>query len=164
MRRSAPSAIALVSVALLSIAALAFLTVGCGGNGGGGSDSKDAAGAGSPGEKIFSTQGCSGCHTMEAAGATGKVGPDLDVIRPNEERVVKQVTNGGNGMPSFKGKLSPAEIKQVAAFVSTAAGAGKAGKISFEPNDQKVDDCRDTTCYEQAFGNLAYNDGPKAAL
>ena len=67
-------------------------------------------------------------------------------------------------MPSFKSKLSPAEIKQVAAFVSTAAGTGRAGKISFEPNDQKVEDCKDTACYEQAFGNLAYNDGPKKAL
>jgi cytochrome c553 len=165
MRRIAPSAIALVSVAVLCVLALAFFTLGCGGGGGnGGSDSKAAAGAGSPGEKIFSTQGCSGCHTLEAAGATGKVGPSLDELRPNEQRVIKQVTNGGNGMPSFKDKLSPVEIKQVAAFVSTAAGAGKAGKISFEPNDQKVDDCRDTTCYEQAFGNMAYNDGPKAAL
>jgi len=142
MRRFAPSAIALVSVALLSVAALAFLTLGCGGSGGGGSDSKSAAGAGSPGEKIFSTQGCSGCHTLEAAGATGKVGPSLDELRPNEQRVIKQVTNGGNGMPSFKSKLSPVEIKQVAAFVSTAAGAGKAGKISFGRRSRRMLRCR----------------------
>src|SRR5205807_3345344 len=38
-------------------------------------------------------------------------------------------------------------------------------KISFQPNDKKVEDCQgDTACFEQAFGNLAYNDGPKAAL
>ena len=67
-------------------------------------------------------------------------------------------------MPAFKSKLSPTEIQQVAAFVSTAAGTGRAGKISFEPNDQKVEDCTDTACYEQAFGNLAYDDGPKKAL
>ena len=101
---------------------------------------------------------------MEAAGAKGTVGPNLDELRPNEQTVKRQVTNGGNGMPSFKSKLSPTEIQQVAAFVSTAAGTGRAGKISFEPNDQKVEDCRDTACYEQAFGNLAYNDGPKKAL
>ena len=67
-------------------------------------------------------------------------------------------------MPAFKSKLSPTEIQQVAAFVSTAAGTGRAGKISWEPNDQKVEDCTDKACFEQAFGNLAYNEGPKKAL
>ena len=164
MRRIAPSAIVLVAIAAVSVAVLAFFTVGCGGGSGGDSGSKDAAGAGSPGEKIFTSEGCSGCHTLEAAGATGKVGPNLDVVRPNQQKVAQQVRSGGNGMPSFKDKLTPTEIDQVASFVSTAAGTGRAGKISFEPNDQKVDDCQDTSCYEQAFGNLAYDDGPKAAL
>ena len=67
-------------------------------------------------------------------------------------------------MPSFKDKLSAEEIKQVAGFVATAAGVGTAGKVTFEVDDKKVDDCTDTACYEQAFGNLAYNEGPKAAL
>src|SRR5436190_1821159 len=30
------------------------------------------------GKKIFASQGCSGCHTLADAGATAKVGPDLD--------------------------------------------------------------------------------------
>src|SRR5512132_2348826 len=123
------------------------------------SSNEKAAGSGTPGEKVFSTAGCANCHTMEAAGAKGTIGPNLDELRPNEQTVKRQVTNGGNGMPSFKSKLSPTEIQQVAAFVSRAAG-----KVSFEPNDQKVEDCTDTACYEQAFGNLAYNDGPKKAL
>ena len=38
---------------------------------------------------------------MAAAKATGKVGPNLDDLRPNQQRVEKQVKNGGNGMPSF---------------------------------------------------------------
>ncbi len=140
-----------------------MLTAGCGDNGS--SSTADAGnGAGTPGAKLFATAGCSGCHTMEAAGAKGTVGPNLDELRPNEQQVVRQVTNGGNGMPSFKGKLTPGEITQVAAFVSTAAGTGRAGKISFEPNDQKVEDCQETSCFEQAFGNLAYDDGPKTAL
>ncbi|HEY7147892.1 MAG TPA: cytochrome c [Gaiellaceae bacterium] len=160
MRRAVPFAIALAALVAVGVVLAA---AGCGGNGGS-SESKDAAGAGSPGEKIFASAGCAGCHTMEAAGATGKVGPNLDELRPNQETVTRQVRNGGNGMPSFKDKLSATEIQQVAAFVSTAAGTGRAGKISFEPNDQKVDDCQDTTCFEQAFGNMAYDDGPKAAL
>ena len=44
---------------------------GGGGGGGGG-------GAAAPsGEELFTSNGCSGCHTLAAAGATAKVGPDL---------------------------------------------------------------------------------------
>ncbi len=154
MRRLAPIALALASIALLAS--------GCGGKK---SASGNTQGSGSPGAKVFADAGCGSCHTMATAGATGKVGPNLDELRPNQERVELQVKNGGRGMPSFASKLSPAEIKQVAGFVATAAGSGQtAGKISFVPDDKKVDDCQDTTCFEQAFGNLAYNDGPKAAL
>jgi mono/diheme cytochrome c family protein len=157
MRRIAPLAIALVSILLLA--------AGCGG---GGDDSsggdESSAGGGSPGAKVFADAGCGNCHTMRAANSTGSVGPNLDEIRPNEQKVIQQVTNGGNGMPSFKDKLSAAEIKEVAGFVATAAGSGAAGKITFEPDDKKVEDCADAACYEQAFGNLAYEDGPGAAL
>ena len=148
----------------LILVALALLTAGCGGKKSDSASGDKGAGSGTPGAEVFADAGCASCHTMEAAGAKGTVGPNLDELRPNEQTVKRQVTNGGNGMPAFKSKLSPTEIQQVAAFVSTAAGTGRAGKISFEPNDQKVEDCTDTTCYEQAFGNLAYDDGPKKAL
>jgi hypothetical protein len=103
---------------------------------------------------------------MKTAGSEGKVGPDLDVIQPNEQKVVQQVTEGGNGMPSFKDQLTAEEIQQVAAFVATSAGTGTAGKISFEPDDKEIEDCAsgDAACLEQAFGNLAYEEGPKVAL
>jgi cytochrome c oxidase subunit 2 len=32
------------------------------------------------GKAVFSAQGCSACHTLKAAGAAGKVGPDLDKL------------------------------------------------------------------------------------
>jgi cytochrome c oxidase subunit 2 len=32
------------------------------------------------GKKLFAAQGCGGCHTLSDAGATGKVGPDLDKV------------------------------------------------------------------------------------
>jgi hypothetical protein len=35
---------------------------------------------------------------------------------------------------------------------------------NFEPDDTKLDSCRDQACWEQAFGNLSYREGPKAAL
>ncbi len=32
------------------------------------------------GKAVFASSGCAGCHTFAAAGATGKVGPDLDSL------------------------------------------------------------------------------------
>ena len=48
---------------------------GGGGEASGGGGEEQAAGA--SGEQIFSSAGCDGCHTLAAAGATAKVGPDL---------------------------------------------------------------------------------------
>ena len=66
--------------------------------------------------------GCSGCHTLADASATGNVGPNLDDLKPTYDQVEKQVTNGGGGMPPFKGQLTPAQIKAVAQYVSSVAG------------------------------------------
>jgi mono/diheme cytochrome c family protein len=79
------------------------------------------AAAGGEGKTVF-TSNCASCHTLKAAGATGEVGPNLDELGPDEATVEKQVTNGGGGMPAFGGTLSPEEIKEVAAYVSTEAG------------------------------------------
>ena len=86
---------------------------GGGAGGGGGSSSTD-------GKAIFNSAGCSGCHTLKAAGSTGTVGPNLDTLKVPEARVIAQVENGGGVMPAFKGTLTPAEIKAVAHFVVTS--------------------------------------------
>jgi cytochrome c oxidase subunit II len=39
-----------------------------------------SAAAGPPGLAVFQQNGCGGCHTLNAAGATGNVGPDLDKL------------------------------------------------------------------------------------
>ncbi|HZT16972.1 MAG TPA: c-type cytochrome [Gaiellaceae bacterium] len=69
------------------------------------------------GKAVFETAGCKGCHTLKAAGATGTVGPNLDQLKPAYARIVLQVTNGGQIMPSFKSSLSTTQIHDVAAFV-----------------------------------------------
>jgi mono/diheme cytochrome c family protein len=74
------------------------------------------------GKQVFSSAGCSGCHTLEAANATGSVGPNLDQLRPTFEQVKTRVEEGAGVMPSFKGKLTDAQIRDVAAFVSQTAG------------------------------------------
>jgi mono/diheme cytochrome c family protein len=36
--------------------------------------------ASADGAQLFTDQGCSGCHTLKAAGSTGTTGPDLDTV------------------------------------------------------------------------------------
>ena len=80
-----------------------------------------AAGDATAGKEIFlGTAGCSSCHTLADAGSTGTVGPNLDALKPPHDAVVAQVTNGGGGMPPFKGTLSEQQIQDVAAYVSSA--------------------------------------------
>ncbi len=69
------------------------------------------------GKQVFATAGCTGCHTLKAAGATGTIGPNLDQLKPAYDRIVHQVEVGGGPMPAFKGRLSDTQIHDVAAFV-----------------------------------------------
>jgi cytochrome c553 len=137
--------------------ALAPFVAGCGGSGGGSS---------SPGGKVFASAGCGNCHTLEAAGAKGQVGPNLDELKPDESTVEHQVRTGGNGMPSFSNKLSAKEIAQVASFVSSSSRASGTS-VEFKPDDTTLGDCEKSEkpfCYRQAFGNLTYREGPERAL
>ena len=77
--------------------------------------------ASAQGKQIF-TQNCGSCHTLKDAKTTGQVGPNLDQLKPDQPTVQRQVTNGGGGMPAFKGQLSPAQIQAVAQYVSSVAG------------------------------------------
>ena len=151
--------------ALLSLALLVL--AGCGGKGG--SDSSTSATASLPGAKVFDSAGCGNCHTLEAAKSKGTVGPNLDQLRPDQQTVERQVKNGGVGMPSFAKKLNEVQISQVAEFVSEATRSSTMGgsvAAGFKPDDTKISDCKqeDFHCYEQAFANISYNDGPKTAL
>jgi cytochrome c6 len=72
------------------------------------------------GKKVFTSAGCTSCHTLADAGSTGTVGPNLDDAKPSVDLVVDRVTNGKGVMPSFKDQLSAKEIQDVAAYVSQA--------------------------------------------
>jgi len=79
------------------------------------------------GREVFTRQAspsCTLCHTLADAGASGNIGPDLDQLRPAEERVIQAVTGGVGIMPPFAGSLSPEQIRAVAHYVATVTGAG----------------------------------------
>lgn len=86
------------------------------------------------GRELFGEH-CGVCHTLAAANAVGKVGPNLDILKPSESIVLRTITNGclpnasaasgqaclGEGvMPS--NVVQGREAQQVAAFVATVAG------------------------------------------
>jgi mono/diheme cytochrome c family protein len=76
------------------------------------------------GSSIFKGAGCTGCHTLKAAGSTGTLGPNLDQLANalTLSIVVRQVTNGGAVMPAFGSKLTAKQIQAVAQYVLSVAG------------------------------------------
>ena len=65
---------------------------------------------------MFANAGCSTCHTLKAANATG--GIDLDVFAPDQSTVIDNVSNGNTGgMPDFSNQLTKAQINAVASYV-----------------------------------------------
>jgi len=75
------------------------------------------AGDAGAGEGIWAANGCGSCHTLEAAGSNGSIGPNLDESQPDTELVVQRVTNGAGAMPAFGDQLSEKQIADVAAYV-----------------------------------------------
>jgi mono/diheme cytochrome c family protein len=75
------------------------------------------AGDAEAGAEVFQSAGCGGCHALQAAGASGTVGPNLDEAKPPAELVVDRVTNGKGVMPAFGDQLSEQQIQDVAAYV-----------------------------------------------
>ena len=76
---------------------------------------------GTDGREIFVAR-CGSCHILQAAGTTGTVGPNLDLLRAPFPRVREQVINGGGLMPAFKDVLNDAQIEAVARYVAQNAG------------------------------------------
>jgi quinohemoprotein ethanol dehydrogenase len=68
------------------------------------------------GKQVFADN-CATCHGAQGTGGNG--GPDLTSIPSAKQLpvVVGQVTNGGGGMPAFKGVLTQKQIEDVAAYV-----------------------------------------------
>jgi mono/diheme cytochrome c family protein len=75
------------------------------------------------GRQLFGER-CNNCHTLAAAKTAGKVGPNLDQLKPPAGLVLNAIQTGrtrGNGtMPA--GIVSGKDAQDVAAFVAAVAG------------------------------------------
>jgi quinohemoprotein ethanol dehydrogenase len=83
-----------------------------------------AAGDATAGKQVFADN-CAVCHGPTGKGGNG--GPDLTSIESAKDyaAVVAQVTNGGGGMPPFKGTLTDKQIKDVSTYVVKDITKGK---------------------------------------
>jgi mono/diheme cytochrome c family protein len=88
---------------------------------------------GQAGRAVFHSQGCDDCHTIAAAGAGGRLGPNLDGYLPSystkaiEALILRPPTTIAGFtkdlMPkNFAKRLTPSQLAAVAAFIHAAAG------------------------------------------
>jgi cytochrome c6 len=78
------------------------------------------------GRRLFTAEAqpsCSVCHVLKDAGSTAEVGPPLDELKPDAGRVARALRNGIGVMPSFRDKLTEAQIEALARDVARATGA-----------------------------------------
>lgn len=73
------------------------------------------------GKMLFSSTAkpiaCSVCHTLEDAGAMGAIGPDLDELKPDADRIRKTMMDGMGAMPSFADSLEESEREAIIEYV-----------------------------------------------
>lgn len=69
-----------------------------------------------PGQRLF-VKNCAHCH---GADAHGDEGPDLHNLDWSDAQIATRIRNGKKGqMPAFAEKFSPAEIREVTAYLRT---------------------------------------------
>ena len=77
---------------------------------------------GERGRQVFTQEAapsCGTCHTLADAGTQGAVGPDLNALAPDAQRVEAAVSKGVGAMPAFPG-LTPEQVSDLAVYVSEA--------------------------------------------
>jgi mono/diheme cytochrome c family protein len=68
-----------------------------------------------PGATVFANNGCSGCHTLKAADASGTTGPDLDAVIPGQSasQVRKSIVDPSAEIAEGYSDVMPKNYEQV---------------------------------------------------
>jgi mono/diheme cytochrome c family protein len=122
-----------VAVTLVAATVCILVAASCGGD----DDSDTTRASGTPeapeaeqplsqaqlrGRDLF-VENCGSCHTLDAAGTVGQIGPDLDDISISEEDVLRAIMIGGRGSGNMPQNLvTGKDAQDVAAFVGVSAG------------------------------------------
>ncbi len=70
------------------------------------------------GQQLF-VDNCGTCHTLDAAGTQGSIGPNLDEAQVDEAEVLEVIANGGRGSGNMPANLvTGADAEAVAKFVA----------------------------------------------
>ena len=70
------------------------------------------------GLEVYNNKGiCGTCHTLQAAGSVGEIGPNLDLLKPQIPQIIFAVTNGIGVMPPWEDILTYEEIDAVAYYI-----------------------------------------------
>jgi mono/diheme cytochrome c family protein len=131
-------------VCLAACAASALIAVGCGSSGGSATVEQRTSASGAPlaggtdqplsqaeqhGRELF-VANCGSCHTFDAAGTIGQVGPNLDDIAIDQKAVLHAIRTGGgahsHGSGGKNGNMprnlvTGKDAEDVAAFVDANA-------------------------------------------
>jgi mono/diheme cytochrome c family protein len=114
---------------------------------GGGGTADLASGDPKAGAQVFESQGCSSCHSLQAAGATGTIGPNLDAELADkdpefiETSIVDPSAFVEKGfedgiMPSdYEDVLTPDDLANLVAFLSDSTSKGPSAD---KPSDGKL--------------------------
>jgi ubiquinol-cytochrome c reductase cytochrome c subunit len=93
-----------------------------------------------PGAQVFAQNQCSGCHTLNAAGASGITGPDLDKVIPDmtaaevKKSIVDPNAKIAPGFPpdvmpgNYEQTINPQSLNDLVAFLLKYAGQPTGGK------------------------------------
>ena len=63
---------------------------------------------------------CGVCHSLEAAGANGVIGPDLDALKPDARRIRTAVAQGVGAMPAYAEQLTDQEVTALVDFITSS--------------------------------------------
>ena len=63
---------------------------------------------------------CGVCHSLEAAGAKGVIGPDLDALKPDARRIRTAIAQGVGAMPAYAEQLTDQEVTALVDFITSS--------------------------------------------
>jgi DMSO/TMAO reductase YedYZ molybdopterin-dependent catalytic subunit/mono/diheme cytochrome c family protein len=63
---------------------------------------------------------CGVCHSLEAAGAKGVIGPNLDALKPDARRIRTAIAQGVGAMPAYAEQLTDQEVTALVDFITSS--------------------------------------------